>query len=118
MRLPGGGAGKSIDSIPFGLSPKHKGTPPLCGWMTTQPLPASEQGAVSACVLSLFSRVQLFVTLWTVARQAPLSLGLSRQEYWSGLPCCPPGNLPDPGIKSASFMSPALANGFFTTSIT
>ena len=58
----------------------------------------------------------LFVTPWTVARQAPLSMGFSRQEYWSGLPCPPPGDLPDPGIEPASLMSPALANGIFTTS--
>ena len=71
-----------------------------------------------ACVLSHFSRVQLFATLWTVAHQDPLSMGFSRQEYWSGLPCPPPGDLPDPGIKPASFMSPALAGGFFTTNFT
>ena len=53
-------------------------------------------------LLSCFSRVQLFVTLWTVARQAPLSMGFSRQEYWSGLPCPPPGDLPDPGIQPRS----------------
>ena len=70
------------------------------------------------CMLSYFSCVQLFVTLWTVARQAPLSMGFSRQEYWNGLPCPPPGNLPDPGIKLPSLMSPALAGGFFTTSAT
>ena len=57
-------------------------------------------------------------TLWTVDPQAPLSLGFSRQEYWSGLPCPPPGDLPDPGIESASLMSPALAGEFFTTSTT
>ena len=51
-----------------------------------------------------------------VARQAPLSMGFPRQEYWSGLPCPPPGDLPDPGIKPASLVSPALAGGFFTTS--
>ena len=55
-----------------------------------------------ACVLSCFSRVRFFETLWTVARQAPLSMGFSRQEYWSGLPFASPGDLPDPGIKSAS----------------
>ena len=54
---------------------------------------------VCACVLNHFSHVQLFVTLWTVAHQAPLSMGFSRQEYWSGLPCSPPGDLPDTGIK-------------------
>ena len=57
---------------------------------------------VSACVLSHSSRVQLFGTLWTVARQAPLSMGSSRQKYWSGWPCPPPKDLPDPGIKPAS----------------
>ena len=51
------------------------------------------------------SRVQLFVTPWTVAHQAPLSMGLSRQEYWSGLPFPSPGDLPEPGIKP---WSPAL----------
>ena len=59
----------------------------------------------SLCVLSCFSCVQLFATLWTVARQAPLSMGCSRQEYWSGLSCPPPGHLPCPEIKP---MSPAL----------
>ena len=54
----------------------------------------------TACVLSCFSRVRLFGTLWTVARQAPLSMGFSRQEYWSGLPFPPPGHLPDhPPVK-------------------
>ena len=57
-------------------------------------------------------------TLWTVAFQAPLSMGFSRQEYWSGLPCPPPGDPPDPGIKTMSHMSPALAGRFFTTSTT
>ena len=47
----------------------------------------------------LLSLVQLFVTPWTVARQAPLSMGFSRQGSWSGLPCPPPGDLPDPGIE-------------------
>ena len=54
-----------------------------------------------ACVLNHFSHVQLFVTLCTVAQETPLSMGSSRQEYWSGLPCPPPGDLPDPGIKFA-----------------
>ena len=52
---------------------------------------------------------------WTVAHQAPLTMGFSRQEHWSGLPCPPPGDLPNPGIKLASSMSPALAGRFFTT---
>ena len=60
---------------------------------------------VSACMLRGFSRVQLFATPWTVACQAPLSMGFSRQEYWSRLPFPPPGYLPYPGIKPGS---PAL----------
>ena len=67
-------------------------------------------------MLSRFSCVRLFVTLWTIARQAPLSTGVSKQQYWSGLPRPPPGNLPDPGIEPESLTSPALAGGFFTTS--
>ena len=53
-----------------------------------------------------------FVTLWTVAHQAPLSVGFSRQEYWRELPCPPPGDLPDPGIEPRS---PKLTHGFSTT---
>ena len=59
----------------------------------------------AACVLNQFSCVRLFVTLWTVAHQTPLSLGFSRQEYWSGLPCPPPVDLPNPGIKPTSLKS-------------
>ena len=70
------------------------------------------------CVLSHFSQVQLFMTLWTIAHQTPLSMGFSRQEYWSGLPCPPQGDLLEPGIKPASLMSPILAGWFFTTSST
>ena len=55
-----------------------------------------------ACMLSCFSHVQFCETLWTVACQAPLSVGFSRQEYWSGLPFPSPGDLPDPGIKLRS----------------
>ena len=69
-------------------------------------------------MLSRFSNVQLFATLWTVTHQAPLSMGFSRQKYWSGLPCPSPGNLPNPGIEPKSLKSPSLASGFFTTSIT
>ena len=74
--------------------------------------------SLPACVLSNFSRVRLFLTPWTAAHQAPLSTGSSRQEYWRGLPRPPPGDLPDPGIKPVSLMSPALAGRFFATSAT
>ena len=57
------------------------------------------------CCAESLSHVWFFVTLWTVACQAPLSMGFSRQEYWSGLPCLPPGDLPNPGITPRS---PAL----------
>ena len=55
--------------------------------------------------------ITLVVTPWTVAHQAPLSMGFSRQEYWSGLPCPPPGDFPDPGIEPVYLKSPALAGG-------
>ena len=59
-----------------------------------------------------------YVDSWTVACQAPLSMEFSSQEYWSGLPCPSPGDLPNSGIELASLMSPALAGRFFTTSTT
>ena len=68
-------------------------------------------------MLSRFSRTQLFATLWTVTYQAPLSIGFSKQEYWSGLPCPPPGDLCSPGIEPASLVSPALAGRFFTSEL-
>ena len=63
-------------------------------------------GCVRACWH--FGHVRLFVTLWNLAHQAPLSMGFSRQEYWSGLPCPPPGDLLDPGIEPRSLESPTL----------
>ena len=60
----------------------------------------------------LLSHVRIFATPWTVSCQAPLSIGFSRQEYWSGLPFPPPGDLPYPEVEP---MSPALTGGFFTT---
>ena len=62
-------------------------------------------------MLSSFSRVRLFVTAWTVAHQASLSLGFSRQEYWNGLPFPSPGDLPNPGIEPESLTFPALQAG-------
>ena len=68
-------------------------------------------------MLSCFSHVWLFETLWTVAHQATLSMEFSRQECWSGLPCPPPGDLPDPGTEPESLTS-ALVGGFLITSTT
>ena len=66
----------------------------------------------------LLSRIRLFEIPWTVAHQAPLSMGFSRQEYWSGLPFPSPGELPDPGIEPESLVSPSLAGRFFTPGAT
>ena len=60
--------------------------------------------ALHACMRSRFSPVWIFETPWTVAHQAPLSMRLSRQEYWNGRPCPPPGDLPNPGIEPVSLM--------------
>ena len=68
---------------------------------------------IGPCMLSHFSHVQVFMTPWTVVLQAPLSTRFSRQEYWSGFPCPPSGDLPNPGIEPASPVDPA--GGFFTT---
>ena len=70
------------------------------------------------CVLSCFSHVWLFVTLWTIACQVPLSMAFSRQEHWSGLPFPSARDLPDTGNKPTSLTSPALAGGFFTANAT
>ena len=69
-------------------------------------------------MLSCYSHVQLFSNPGTGAHQAPLSTGFPQQEYWSGLPCPSPGDLPDPGIKPMSLTSPALGGRFFTTTAT
>ena len=66
----------------------------------------------------LLSRVLLFSIPQTIAHQAPLSMGFSRQEYWSGVSFPPPGDLPHPGNELESPLSPELAGGFFTTSVT
>ena len=93
------------------------GTELTCELKFSKPI-VSLPCTLDACRLRNFSCVLICVTLWTVACQAPLSMGFSRQEYWSGLLCPPPGDLPDPGIKPSSRVSPALAGEFFTTSAT
>ena len=70
-----------------------------------------------ACMLIRFSCVRLFATPWTVTHQAPVSMGFSKQEYWSGLPFPLLADLPHPGIEP-SLMSPTLAGRFFTTGAT
>ena len=90
----------SLEAGPFLLVP--------CSFPTAHTVPGIEQ----AVAVRSLSHVQPFVTPWTVAHQTPLSMGFSRQKYWSGLLFPSPGDLPDPGIKA---MCPALADGFFTT---
>ena len=85
-------------------------------WTDISRIPAGNLLSVCACMLSCFSHVRLSMTLCTIACQAPM--GFSRQEYWSGLPCLPPEDLPNPEIDPSSLMSPALAGRFFTTSAT
>ena len=69
-------------------------------------------------VKCLFAENQIVSHLWTIVCHTPLSMGFSKQEQWSRLPCPPPGNLPDPGIEPVSLMSPALSGELFTTSTT
>ena len=68
-------------------------------------------------MLSCFSHVQLFVILWTVACEDPLSMEFSRQNYWSGLPCSPPGDPPDPGIEPMFPAPPVLKADSLSTEI-
>ena len=86
----------------------------VCGWSRHSVCVCV---CVCLCVCEL-SHAWLFAIPWTVAHQTPLSMEFSRQEYWSGLPCSPPGDLPDSGIELLSLKSPALAGGFLTTSAT
>ena len=79
-------------------------SPPLANeFFTTESLGkphlSSRYWLINVCCCCLVTQSCLFVTSWTVAHQAPLSMAFSRQEYWSGLPCLPPGDLPDPGIE-------------------
>ena len=81
-------------------------------------LGTQKKGKGALCCAKSLHYVRLSVTLWTIALQAPLSVGFSRQEYWSGLPCPLPGNLPNPGIEPFFLTSSALAGGFFITRAT
>ena len=107
--------------------PGHpKSGPPLVGdifqglwlpdnWDSSFGLHALLDMCVCVCVLT---RVQLFADPWTIAHQTPLSVGIPRQEYWSGLPFPTPEDLPNPGIEPASFLSPALTIRSFTIRVT
>ena len=100
------GSGSLIAERGRGYSELRWGTPSSWHLLCLHPGSLSSTLLIShACVLSCFSSFQLFATPWTVARQAPLSVGFSRQEHWIGFPFPSPGDLPSPGIKPRS---PAL----------
>ena len=99
--FPAWSQGPSLGSCPRG---SHNTWDMTVFWCSTFPT-TNRSVREHSCMLSRFSHVQLFATVWTLAHQPPMSMGFSRQEYWSELPCPPPGDLPDPGIKSES---PAL----------
>ena len=101
-------AGRSLPPVPPG-KPVDENTIHPYAQLTLEKDPYVTIPKVKVKVKSL-SCVRLFVTPWTVAHQAPLSMGFSRQEYWSGLPFPSPGHLPDPGIEP---MFPALAGRLF-----
>ena len=89
-------------------------------WITVHIIPYYSdicKNIFKVCMLSHFSCIWPFATSWTITHQALLSMGFSRQEYWSGLPFSPPGNLPNPGIQPLSPVAPALAGGFFATEL-
>ena len=108
--FPGKNTGVGCHSLLQGIFLDQGLNPHLLHWQAGS-LSLSHQGSLSdslACLLSHFSYVRLCVALWTVALQAPLSVEFSGQEYWSGLPCLPPGDLPDPRIKPVVLKSHLL----------
>ena len=98
---------------------RHKSTHNVHYWnwqFSFSKRPNPDSLCVRVRVLSCVSLGQLFVTLWAVANQAPLSMGILQARILDYLPYPPPGDLPNPGIKPTSLMSPALGGGFFSTS--
>ena len=89
----------AVQGTPKSLLQHHS---PKASFFSAHSFHIEPSGSICACVISHFSRARLFVTPLTVAHQAPLSVGFSRQEYLSGLPCSPPGDLPDSGAGPAS----------------
>ena len=96
---------------------QHSGESCSYFMLTASYLAKVSTAVVHMCILS-HSVMSDSVTPWTAAHQASLSMGFSRQEYWNELPCPPPGDLSNPGVKLVSLMSPALGDKFFTTSTT
>ena len=100
----------------LGIKPTSFPSPALAGGLCTTR--ATWEAHARVCVLSCFSCVWFFATLWTIVNQAPLSMGFSRQKYCSGLPFPTPGDLLDPGIEPMFLESPTLTGGFLHTSAT
>ena len=117
VRRSSGGGHKNPLQYPYLENPQGKRSLVGCSPWRCKESDTTEQLSIAQCTWVL-SCVQLFVAPWTVACQAPLSIGFSRQDYWSGLPYPSLGDLPNPGIEPTSPMSPALAGGFLTTSTT
>ena len=108
--FPGKNTGVGCHSLLQGIFLDQGSNPHLLHWQAGS-LSLSHQGSLSdslACFLSRFSCVRLCAALWTVILQAPLSIEFSGQEHWSGLPCLPPGDLPDPRIKPVVLKSHLL----------
>ena len=116
--------GKIQEFYKASLTQNKNESVPITSWKENRKVWANLAGQLLLCCgfcchkLSRFHHVQLFVTFWIVACQAAVSMGFTKQEYWSGLPCPAPGDLPGPGIEPVSLISPALAGRFFTTSTT
>ena len=109
----------TVTSLPPPLPPSWPGSPPVRAFHLLSPLelpsPLFMWLTAPLLVPSCSVVSNSFATPWTAARQALLSMGFSRQEYWNGLPCPPPGDLPNPGIGLPSPASPTLADEFFIT---
>ena len=117
--FPGKNTGEGYPLLLQGIFLTQGSNPRLLYCMQILTIEPPGKPLIFSCyVLGCFSCVQLFAPLWTVAHQAPSSMGFSRQEHWSGSPCPPPGDLPHPGAKPVSLISPALASGFLTTRAT
>ena len=103
----------------YALSPFHSAQHSILSGLLQEFILCAAQysgySSMHVCVLSWFSHVQLFATPWTAAHQVSMSMESSRQEYWSGLPCPPPGDLSDPSLEPISPASPALQTDTFTT---
>ena len=114
MDFPGKNTGIGCHSLLQGIFPTQGLNTGLLNWQMDS-LPLAPPGVCAVHVLSHFGFVRVFETMWTVAHQASLSLGFSRQGYWGGLPCASPGDLPNPGIKFMSPASPALQSNSLPT---